>query len=103
MEASNLALNTNGDVLEVMMRIVRDTAREAFEDDRTPRRRLRIWRTRCRARLEGCGIFQRSLTGAEMRKRSRPRTSRATRTTTGRSCAAEAAGTIQADFTGRGD
>jgi len=90
MEASNLALNTNGDDLEVMMRIVRDTAREAFEDDRTPRRRLRIWRRRCRARLEGRGIFQRSLTRAEMGKRSRPRTSRATRTTKGRSSTEEA-------------
>ena len=42
MAASNLALNTNGDDLEVMMRIVRDTAMEAFEDERTPRQRLRI-------------------------------------------------------------
>ena len=82
MEASNLALNTNGDDLEVMMRIVRDTAMEAFDDERTPRQRLRIWRRRFRARLEGCGIWQRSLTRAEMRERSRSRTSRATRTTT---------------------
>ena len=40
MEASNLALNTNGDDLEVMMRVVRDTAMEAFDDNRTPRQRL---------------------------------------------------------------
>ena len=62
MEASNLALNTNGDDLEVMMRIVRDTAMEAFDDNGTPRHRLRLWRRRFRARLEGCGIWQRSLT-----------------------------------------
>lgn len=73
MEASNLALATNGDNLEVM-RIVRDTAMEAFDDDRTPRQRLRIWRRRFRARLEGCGIWRRSLSGAEMRERSRSRT-----------------------------
>ena len=36
-------------------------------------------------RLEGGGIGQRSLTGAEMGERSRSRTSRATRTTTRRS------------------
>ena len=59
MEASNLALNTNGDDLEVMMRIVRDTAMKAFDDERTPRQRLRIWRQRFRARLEGCGVWQR--------------------------------------------
>ena len=35
MEATNLALNTNGDDLEVMMRIVRDTAMETFDDERT--------------------------------------------------------------------
>ncbi len=46
------------------------------------RQRLRIWRRRFRPRLEGCGIWQRSLTRAEMRERSRSRTSRATRTTT---------------------
>ena len=85
MEASNLALNTNGDDLEVMMRIVRDTAMEAFDDNGTPRHQLRIWRRRFRARLEGCGIWQRSLTRAEMRERSRSRTSRATRSTTRRS------------------
>ena len=84
-EASNLALNTNGDDLEVMMRIVRDTAMETFDDERTLRQRLRIWRRRFRARLEGCGIWQRSLTRAEMRDRSRLRTSRATRPTTRRS------------------
>ena len=39
MEASNLAWNTNGDDLEVMMRVVRDTAMEAFDDNRTPRQR----------------------------------------------------------------
>ena len=85
MEASNLALSTNGDDLEVMMRIIRDTAMEAHRDERTPRQRLRILRRRFRARLEGCGIWQRSLTQAEMRERSRSRTSRATRTTTRRS------------------
>ena len=85
MDASKLALNTNGDDLEVLMVIVRDTAMEAFDDERTPRQRLRIWRRRFRARLEGCGIRQRSLTRAEMRERSRSRTSRATRTTTRRS------------------
>ena len=89
MEASNLALNTNGDDLEVMMRIVRDTAMEAFDDNGTPRHRLRIWRRRFRARLEGCGIWQRSLTRAEVRERSRSRTSRATRTTTRRSATEE--------------
>ena len=89
MEASNLALNTNGDDLEVMMRIVRDTAMEAFDDNGTPRHRLRIWRRRFRARLEGCGIWQRSLTRAEMRERSRSRTSRTTRTTEQRSAAEE--------------
>ena len=78
MEASTLAVNTDGDDLEVMMRIVRDTATEAFEDNRTPRQRLRIWRNRFRDRLEG-------LTGAEMRERSRSRTSRARRTATQRS------------------
>lgn len=36
MQASNLALNTNGNNLEVTMRIVRDTAMEAFEGGRTP-------------------------------------------------------------------
>ncbi len=84
MEASNLALSTNGDDLEVMMRIIRDTAMEAHEDERTPRQRLRIWRRRFSARLEGCGIWQRSLTQSEMRERSRSRTSRASRTTTTR-------------------
>ena len=44
LEAPSLALNTNGDDLEVMMRIVRHTAMEAFEDGRTPRQRLMIWR-----------------------------------------------------------
>ncbi len=56
MEASNEALNTNGDDLEAMMRIVRDTGVETFDDERTPRQRLRIWRQRFRARL-GCGIW----------------------------------------------
>ena len=87
MEASNLALSTNGDDLEVMMRIIRDTAMEAHQEERTPRQRLRIWRRRFRARLEGCGIWQRSLTQAEMRERSRSRTSRASRTTTRRTLA----------------
>ena len=68
MEASNLALSRNGDDLEVMMRIIRDTAMEAHQQERTPRQRLRIWRRRFRARLEGCGIWQRSLTQAEMRE-----------------------------------
>ena len=86
-EASNLALSTNGDDLEVMMRIIRDTAMEAHQQERTPRQRLRIWRRRFRARLEGCGIWQRSLTQAEMRERSRSRTSRASRTTTRRTLA----------------
>ena len=79
MEASNLALSTNGDDLEVMMRIIRDTAMEAHQEERTPRQRLRIWRRRFRARLEGCGIWQRSLTQAEMRERSRSRTTRGSR------------------------
>ena len=87
MEASNLALSTNGDDLEVMMRIIRDTAMEAHQEERTPRQRLRIWRRRFRARLEGCGIWQRSLTQAEMRERSRSRTSRASRTTPRRTLA----------------
>lgn len=62
MEASNFAMSTNGEDLEVMMRITRDTALEAHEDEGTPRQRLRF-----RAKREGCGIWQR-LTGAEMRK-----------------------------------
>ena len=70
-----------------MMRMIRDTAMEAHQQERTPRQRLRIWRRRFRARLEGCGIWQRSLTQAEMRERSRSRTSRASRTTTRRSLA----------------
>eukprot|EP00434_Breviolum_minutum_P013358 symbB.v1.2.011770.t1/scaffold750.1/size323489/22 len=87
MEASNLALSTNGDDLEVMMRIIRDTAMEAHQEERTPRQRLRIWRRRFRARLEGCGIWQRSLTQAEMRERSRSRTTRGSRTSTRRTLA----------------
>ena len=87
MEASNLALSTNGDDLEVMMRIIRDTAMEAHQEERTPRQRLRIWRRRFRARLEGCGKWQRSLTQAEMRERSRSRTSRASRQSTRRTLA----------------
>ena len=86
MGASNLALFRNSDDLEVMMRIIRDTAMEARQDERTPRQRLRIWRRRFRARLGGCGIWQRRQ--AEMRERSRSRTSRNTRTTTRRSSTA---------------
>ena len=51
-EASNLALATNGDVLEVMMRTIRNTAMEAIDSERTPRQRLTIWRRRFTARLD---------------------------------------------------
>jgi len=37
-----------------MVRITRDTAMEAHEDERIPRQRLRVWRKRrFRARLDG--------------------------------------------------
>ena len=61
MEASKRAPAMNGDDVKVMMPIVRNTAMEAFDDERSPRQRLRIWRRRFRTRLEGCGIWQRSL------------------------------------------
>ena len=79
--------------------------------------RLRIWRRKFRARLEGCGIWQRSVTEAEMRERSRSRTRRRSSITRSEADEAEteceeeegeteqlgAVGKVQAEFYGRGE